>query len=90
MTKVESTFLGDCETLVDWKYSYYGRNYRLSEASTKKQVPSLEMGFWRIQFQPGPCVHPKALISEINEGLRLTMRDLWSALSSDAEEKNNI
>lgn len=37
MTKVESTFLADCETLVDWKYSYYGRNYRLSEESTKNK-----------------------------------------------------
>lgn len=51
-TKLESTFLADCETLVSWNYSYFGYNYRQKEE--KKEVPpTLEMDIWRIQFQPG-------------------------------------
>lgn len=88
-TKLESTFLANCETLVSWKYSYFGYNYRQKEE--KKEVPpTLEMDIWRIQFQPGPYVHPKALISEINEGLRITMHDLWGVLSKNPNEKNNM
>lgn len=91
MRKVGSTFLSDCETLVDWKYSYFGYNYNQSDESSKKEVPpTLEMDIIRIQFQPGPYVHPKALISEINEGLRLTLHDLWTVLSTNPEEKNNM
>lgn len=92
MRKVGSLFLSDCETLVDWNYSYFGNNYRKPEESTnKKEVPpTLEMDIIRIQFQPGPYVHPKALISEINEGLRLTLQDLWTVLSTNPEEKNNM
>lgn len=37
MRKVGSTFLSDCETLVDWKYSYFGYNYKKPEESTKKK-----------------------------------------------------
>lgn len=91
MRKVGSTFLSDCETLVDWKYSYFGYNYRQPEEKSKIQVPpTLEMDIIRIQFQPGPYIHPKALISEINEGLRRTLYDLWTVLSTNSNEKNNM
>lgn len=46
------------------------------------------MDIIRIQFQRGPYVHPKALISEINEGLRLTLHHLWTALSTYPNENN--
>lgn len=76
-------------TLLDWKYSYFGYNCRQPEESTKIQVPpTLEMDIIRIQFQPGPYVHPDALISEINEGLRLTLHDLLAVLSTNPKEKS--
>lgn len=75
INEMNTTRLAKLDPLVDWKYSYLARNDRGARRRVKiKEIENKRVTIFRIQFRSGPYVHPTALISEINEGLRLSLK----------------
>ena len=80
MEKIHSTSLSKCFTLVDWAYSYLRNQANAGD--------DLKMDVFRVHFRPGPYIHPKALTSEINEGLERCMIKIWKTLGHPDQQTN--
>lgn len=90
INEMNTTHLAKLDPLVDWKYSYLGRNKRGARRRVKiEEIKNERVTIFRIKFRSGPYVHPTALISEMNEGLRLSLKRVWKTMGHP-EQKNNI
>lgn len=90
MKEMNTTRLSKLDPLVDWKYSYLARDERAARRKVKiEEINNKRVTIFRIQFRSGPYVHPKALISEINEGLSLSLKRIWETMGHP-EQKSNM
>ena len=92
MEKIYSTPLSKCFTIVDWSDSYLEKEALtegldlLGELKTVTMDPQMDV--IRVYFRPGPYIHPKALTTEINEGLQRCMKKIWKTLGHPEQTTN--